>query len=245
MNRGVRCFVIGISMAACGSPTATSVPPPAPAPAVAPTVSVTMDPPAPPPLAPVAEDPPRQRPPLPAVAPCRSAVVLVLDRSGSMTGDPIEMAKDAMMGTLKSLDQRDCYGVITFDSSATRWIPLGPLKDREALKKRIGQITAGGGTDLRAALDAGAREILSAETASRRGLVLMTDGQSPSDGLKELAASLARERIVISTIGIGGGVDESVMRMIAAEGSGRSLKVNDVHKLPAVLSGEVARIVTP
>jgi uncharacterized protein with von Willebrand factor type A (vWA) domain len=171
--------------------------------------------------------------------------VLVIDRSGSMTGLPIEMAKNGADASLAKLDQHDCFGLITFDSQPTRWIPIAPLKDKDAAKKRIAEITAGGGTELRAALDDAAREILAAEAAPHRGVVLMTDGQSPLAGIRDLTASMAREKIIVSTIGLGGGVDQGVLRMIATEGNGRASFVNDPLQLPSVLAREVAHIVTP
>lgn len=250
----IRCWTFGALasfLAACASSaTASPVSPPAsaeepkppPAPAIASASPAALEP---PPPAPSVEEPKRSAPPLPEVGPCKNAVVLAVDRSGSMSGSPIEMAKKGIATSLGPLDARDCYGVVLFDAAATRWLPLAPLVDKGAVTKRLGEITAGGGTDIGAALELAAREVRAAKTATHRGIVLLTDGQSPTNGVKELAVALAGDGVVVSTVGLGGGVDESFLRMIADQAHGRFVKVSDPAKLPTALLDEVGRLVRP
>ena len=76
-------------------------------------------------MLPVRAQPPPEKP---------TAVVLVLDKSGSMSGPKIEMARDAARSTLTTLRPIDKIGVISFDESFDWVIPLGPA-DRPRRKR--------------------------------------------------------------------------------------------------------------
>jgi Ca-activated chloride channel family protein len=88
-------------------------------------------------MLPVRAEPPPQKP---------TAVVLVLDKSGSMSGPKIEMARDAARASIRTLRPIDMIGVISFDETFNWVIPLGPADSLEEKSKLINQITANGGT---------------------------------------------------------------------------------------------------
>ena len=68
-------------------------------------------------MLPVHAEPPPEKP---------TAVVLVLDKSGSMSGPKIEMARAAARASIKTLRPIDMIGVIAFDETFKWVIPLGP-----------------------------------------------------------------------------------------------------------------------
>ncbi len=75
------------------------------------------------------------------------AMVLVIDRSGSMTGLPMEMAKSACIATLGTLQGDDLIEVVAFDSSPTRYVKLQPSRYRSRIQNDVARIQPGGGTD--------------------------------------------------------------------------------------------------
>src|SRR6478735_8807887 len=77
-------------------------------------------------------------------------LVVVLDRSGSMSGDRLNGAKKALIELVDRLEPTDRFGVITFDTHVRVEIPAVPLTDKAAAKNRISKIAAGGSTDLSA-----------------------------------------------------------------------------------------------
>src|SRR4051812_38101223 len=76
-----------------------------------------------------------------------SSLQVVLDRSGSMSGPPIEGAKKALVGLVHRLDPQDRFGVVSFDDQAQVVVPAGPLTDKAAVIGQIKQIQPGGTTD--------------------------------------------------------------------------------------------------
>ena len=82
------------------------------------------------------------------------AMALVIDRSGSMTGLPLEMAKAAAKATVDTLSSDDLIEVIAFDSAPTRYVKMQPARNRSRIENDIARIQPGGGTEIFPALDA-------------------------------------------------------------------------------------------
>ena len=117
------------------------------------------------------------------------AMVLVIDRSGSMSGLPIEMAKAAAKATADTLASDDLIEVIAFDSSPTRVVRMTPAKHRARIQSDIARIQAGGGTEIFSALDA-AYQTLTVTRARRKHVILLTDGQAPHNGIRDLVQAM-------------------------------------------------------
>ena len=95
-------------------------------------------------MLPVRAQPPPEKP---------TAVALVLDKSGSMSGPKIEMARDAARASIRTLRPIDLIGVIAFDETFNWVIPMGPAGSLEDKSRLIDQITANGGTKIYQALN--------------------------------------------------------------------------------------------
>src|SRR4051812_33200085 len=103
----------------------------------------------------------------------------------------------------------------------------------------IEKIAAGGGTEILGAIDLAWKEMGRARSAKKRHVILLTDGQAPQAGLRDMATAMHAEAITISTIGLGSSVDAAMLRMLAATGGGREHEVSDPLKLPAIFRGEI------
>ncbi len=169
------------------------------------------------------------------------AMTLVIDRSGSMTGLPLEMAKQAARATADTLAGDDLLEVIAFDSQPTRIVRMTPAKHSARVQNDIARIQAGGGTEIFPALDA-AYQGLSTTRAKRKHVVLLTDGQAPQAGIRDLVQAMAAESITVTTVGLGGGVDEGLLRTIADVGGGRFYKVSDPQALPRIFTRETEMV---
>ncbi|HEX4448331.1 MAG TPA: VWA domain-containing protein, partial [Polyangiaceae bacterium] len=163
------------------------------------------------------------------------------DRSGSMQGLPLEMAKQAAKATADTLAADDLLEVIAFDSQPTRIVRMTPAKHSARIQSDIARIQAGGGTEIFSALDT-AYQALSTTRAKRKHVVLLTDGQAPQQGIRDLAQAMAAEDITVTTVGLGGGVDESLLRMISDVGGGRFYKVLDPQSLPRIFTRETEMV---
>jgi Ca-activated chloride channel family protein len=169
------------------------------------------------------------------------AMALVIDRSGSMTGLPLEMAKQAAKATADTLAADDLLEVIAFDSQPTRIVRMTAAKHSARIQNDIARIQAGGGTEIFPALDT-AYQALSSTRAKRKHVVLLTDGQAPSNGIRDLVQAMAAEEITVTTVGLGGGADETLLRMIADVGGGRFYKVADPQSLPRIFTRETEMV---
>ncbi|MGO9839305.1 MAG: VWA domain-containing protein [Polyangiaceae bacterium] len=165
------------------------------------------------------------------------AMALAIDKSGSMQGQPLEMAKQAAKATADTLAPDDLLEVIVFDSRPTSIVHMTPAKHRARIQSDIARVQSSGGTEIFSAIDA-AYQALSTTRAKRKHLILLTDGQSPQAGIHDLVQAMASENITVSSVGLGGGVDENLLRMISDVGGGRFYRVADPQSLPRIFTRE-------
>ncbi|MEM9693227.1 MAG: VWA domain-containing protein, partial [Myxococcota bacterium] len=169
------------------------------------------------------------------------AMALVIDRSGSMTGLPMDMAKKAAKATLDVLQSDDVLEVIAFDSSPHRYVKMQPARNRSRIRAQISRIEAGGGTDIFSALDAAYND-MTVTQARKKHVILLTDGRDNRPGMRDLATAMVAESITVTTVGLGGDVDEQLLRMIADVGGGRFHSVPDAENLPRIFTSETEMI---
>ncbi len=86
-------------------------------------------------------------------------VVLVLDKSGSMSGQKIARAKQAAIKALGRLNANDIVSVVTYDSTVHVLVPATKLSDIGRIRKKIQSIEAGGSTALFAGVSKGVAEL--------------------------------------------------------------------------------------
>lgn len=169
------------------------------------------------------------------------AMVLVIDRSGSMTGLPLDMAKAACAATVSTLQSDDLVGVIAFDSLPNRYVKLQPARYRGRIQNDIAQIQPGGGTAIFPALDAAYQDI-SVVQARKKHVILLTDGRADSQGIRDLVQAMVAEAITVTTVGLGAGVDGELLRSIADAGGGRYHAVADANSLPRIFTRETEMV---
>jgi Ca-activated chloride channel family protein len=189
-----------------------------------------------------ADDDPLERT-LPAkIAPPRSpegtAVVLIIDKSSSMEGRKIELARLAAIGVVENLRPVDSVGVLIFDNSFQWAVPIRRADDRAAIKRLISGITPDGGTQIAPALTEAYQRILP-QTAVYKHIVLLTDGISEEGDSMTLAREAAANHVTISTVGLGQDVNRAFLERVAAMADGKSYFLNDPSGLEQLLLRDV------
>jgi Mg-chelatase subunit ChlD len=183
-------------------------------------------------MLPVRAEPPPEKP---------TAVVLVLDKSGSMSGPKIEMARDAARASIRTLRPIDMIGVISFDETFNWVIPLGPAGALEDKASLISQITANGGTKIYQAVESGFEAIVN-EKATHKHIILLTDGVS-TPGTQEDFPKLERDALAkhvsISTIGVGDYINRDLLDELARKTKGKSHFVDNPESIPQIINAEV------
>jgi len=165
------------------------------------------------------------------------AMALVIDRSGSMTGLPLAMAKEACAATLTALSPNDLLEVIAFDSQPTRVVHLQPARFRAAIQSALVTIQPGGGTEIFPSLDMAYQDLAGTE-ARKKHIVLLTDGNAPSEGIYDLAVAAFAEGITLTTVGLGQQTNRELLTMIAEAGGGRYHAAEDPTSLPRIFTRE-------
>ncbi|WP_290702042.1 VWA domain-containing protein [Amphritea sp.] len=177
-------------------------------------------------------------------------VAIVLDKSGSMRGEKIQYAREAAIMAIKRLDERDIVSVVSYDSRVQVVVPATQVRDQRAIYNAIRSVHADGNTALFAGVSKGANELrkfLSRNKVNR--VILLSDGlanvgpQSASE-LGELGASLAKEGISVTTIGLGLGYNEDLMTRLAGFSDGNHAFVENAEDLASVFQYEFGDVLS-
>lgn len=179
------------------------------------------------------------------------ALVLVLDRSGSMAS-PVggsnltqqEVANEAAVQALATLYPQDLIGVVAFDNSAKVVVKLTPNQNPVMIANTIRSIQPGGGTMIFGGLVEAHRMLapLRPEDAAVKHVILLTDGQSQDGNYIQLVRQMRSAGITLSTIGVGDSPDTSLLTQLAQMGGGNFYQVINPNNLPQVFIKEARTV---
>ncbi|HEY1084778.1 MAG TPA: VWA domain-containing protein, partial [Prosthecobacter sp.] len=164
-----------------------------------------------------------------------AAVAIVMDRSGSMAGEKLEMAKSASIATAEVLGRNDSIGVYAFDSEAHVVAPMTRLTSTAAVAGQISAVASGGGTNLQPAFEQ-ARDALRRVKAKVKHMIILTDGQTSGSGYEAMASQCRGEGITISTVSIGEGSHVALLQAIASSGGGQSYTTTDATGITRIFT---------
>ena len=168
-------------------------------------------------------------------------LVLCIDRSGSMSGPKLELAKDAARATAELLAADDLIGVVAFDSQATPLVRLQRAQNRVRISSDISRLVAGGGTQLLPPLQEAYQQLVSAP-AKIKHVILLTDGQAEYQGIIDLVDQMVASKITVSTVGVGSGADQTLLTAIAEHGNGRFYYTQDANSIPKIFTKETTQV---
>jgi Mg-chelatase subunit ChlD len=165
------------------------------------------------------------------------AMVLVIDKSGSMGGDKIEMAKKAASGAVELLGPKDKIGVIAFEGE-TFWVcDVQAASNKNSVIDKISAIEAGGGTVMAPAMEA-AYDALQNTTAKLKHVIILTDGISAPGDFEGITMNMANAKITVTTVGVGEDADKKLLEEIARLGNGRYYFTDDPSSVPQIFAKE-------
>ena len=165
-------------------------------------------------------------------------VALIIDKSSSMEGRKIELARLSASGVVDHLRASDTIGVLIFDNSFEWAVPMRRANDKGEIKRMISGITPDGGTQIAPALSEAYRKV-SASNANSKHIVLLTDGISEEGDSLELSHEALLHQVTISTVGLGQDVNRSYLEKVAAESGGKSYFLNEPQGLEQILLKDV------
>ncbi|MEE9211349.1 MAG: VWA domain-containing protein [Phycisphaeraceae bacterium] len=179
------------------------------------------------------------------------ALVLVLDRSGSMGSfvagtqySQQEIANEAAILALHSLYPQDLVGVVAFDNSAKWIVKLQFNSDPQMVTRKVRSIHPGGGTSIYPALVQAYQALapITPEEAAVKHVSLLTDGHSQSGQYHVIVGKMAQANITLSTIGVGDGHDTQLLSQLAMMSGGTYHPVVNPQLLPQIFIKEARTI---
>lgn len=159
--------------------------------------------------------------------------ILVIDRSGSMSGDKMKQARDAASFITENLNLNDRFNIVAFDNTITLFRPqLQPydLNTRNQALQFISGLYAGGSTNISGALTTAIEQFSVLDEGQANIIIFFTDGQATAgitstDGILyavDQAVLLVQTQIFLFTFGIGSDVNKSLLAQLAAKNNGLS-----------------------
>lgn len=170
-------------------------------------------------------------------------VALVLDRSGSMAGPKLEVARRCAAWVVERLAPSDRVAVVAYDDEVTLVAPLGP-PDPARLGAAIAAIPPGGMTNLSGGWLKGLEELGRQAGVPVRKVVLLTDGLAnvgitdPGE-LAGHAAELRARGVSTTTFGVGNDFDEALLQAMADAGGGHFYYIADAAQIRDHIASEV------
>ncbi len=153
-------------------------------------------------------------------------VAIVLDKSGSMSGQKLYQAKQAARLAVDRLAPSDIVSVVAYDSTVRVVVPATKAMDKQSIHAGIDRLAAGGNTALFAGVSKGADELRKFFDRNRvNRVVLLSDGlanvgPSSASELARLGTALMREGMSVTTLGLGLDYNEDLMAQLARSADG-------------------------
>ena len=172
-------------------------------------------------------------------------VALVLDRSGSMAGVPLRYAQQAAANFVDRLQPEDRLSIVVYDDQVDTLLDAQLVTDKEAIKRIIGGIRAGGLTNLSGGWLRGCELVAKNFTDNQvNRVLLLTDGQAnagitQSKVLISTASKKAEEGISTTTLGFGEHFEEDLLIGMARAAGGNFYFIQSPDDAAEVFAAEL------
>lgn len=177
-------------------------------------------------------------------------IALVIDRSGSMAGPKLEVAKACAAYLARRLAPTDELAVITYDDEVRLELPLTAVgNDQLALEHALHRIEAGGMTNLSGGWLKGVEQLRAVPGGNGpKKVLLLTDGLAnrsvtDPDALVEMAKRASDDGVGTTTIGFGEDFDEELLTAMADAGVGNAYFAASPEEAPGIFSQEFEGLV--
>ena len=173
------------------------------------------------------------------------AMTLVLDRSGSMSGQKLEQARRSVLQALERMQDSDWFGFVAYDHAAQTLVPLQPVgPNRASIRATVMNVRTGGGTQIPQGLERGFQTLQSAPAGYARRIVLVSDGIDGSgvgvEGARTAVARYGQSAVTVAALGIGTDYEEAFLTAVADAGNGAYAYLATGSELQGFLAQEMS-----
>ena len=151
---------------------------------------------------------------------------LVVDRSGSMSGQPLHEALKCVEHIASCMTTDDRISVVVYDDKVNVLMPLGPVTSQDAMKRLLSTVEEGGSTNLFGGWEEGAKQLEMGQESSISRVILLSDGQAnhgllEQDAIEKHCREWLAKGVSTTTVGLGRGFNEDLMIAMAKAGGGQ------------------------
>jgi Ca-activated chloride channel family protein len=175
---------------------------------------------------------------------------LVIDRSGSMEGPPLDYVKQACCYVVDLLAPDDVLSIVTFEETVDVLMPPQRVTNRQLIKDGIQRLMAGNTTDLYGGLALACQQILQLQDPGRATrMIVLTDGD-PTVGIKDYnslvnhAAEIKGKGITATFLGFGPDYNEELLAGMAKKAGGNYYYIPRPELIPEVFRTELEKLMT-
>ena len=165
------------------------------------------------------------------------ALMIALDKSYSMKGPKMDLAKEAAKAALGMLNEQHRFGLVAFDWHTHDIVGLQFVRDQERLNQRVDRIEASAQTNFYPALEACLEQLSEVESEVKH-VILVSDGRTYPDEYEQLVLRMRQEEITVSTVAIGVESDRELLADIADWGDGNAYTIEDPSSVQSILIDE-------
>lgn len=175
---------------------------------------------------------------------------LVIDRSGSMEGQPLEYVKQACSHVVDLLTPNDVLSIVTFEEMVEVLMPPQAVSNKDAVKAGISRLQAGNTTNLYDGISLAMQQVVQfIETNRATRMIVLTDGD-PTAGIKDYnalvthAAELRNRGISVTFLGFGPDYNEELLAGMAKKAGGNYYYIPQPQLIPEIFRAELDKLMT-
>ncbi len=175
---------------------------------------------------------------------------LVIDRSGSMEGPPLEYAKQACSYVVDMLSPTDVLSIVTFEETVDLLMPPQRVTNKQPIKDGIAKLQAGNTTDLYGGIAMAAQQLAQSEEPGRATRMIVLSDGDPTTGIKDFpslvqhAGDIKTRGITCTFLGFGPDYNEELLAAMAKKAGGNYYYIPQPQLIPEVFRTELEKLMT-
>lgn len=175
---------------------------------------------------------------------------LVIDRSGSMEGPPLEYAKAACAYVVDLLSPDDVLSIVTFEEVVDLLMPPQKVTNRQLVKDGIQRIVPGNTTNLHGGISLAMQQLAQTVDPSRATRMIVLSDGDPTAGIKDFgsltafASEVKGRGITITFLGFGPDYNEELLAGMAKRAGGNYYYIPRPEMLPEIFRTELEKLMT-
>jgi len=175
---------------------------------------------------------------------------LVIDRSGSMEGMPLEYAKHACNHVVDLLSTNDVLSIVTFEETVDVLMAPQRVTNKDQIRQGIAQLVAGNTTNLHGGLSLALQQVTQMDEPGRATRIVVLSDGDPTTGIKDytslvnFASDIKARGVTITFLGFGPDYNEELLAGMAKKSGGNYYFIPRPELIPEVFRTELERLFT-